>query len=180
MAQKSTVYKADLQIVDMDRGYYENHSLTVAQHPSETDERMMMRILAFGLHASDALSFANGLSVSDEPDLWEKDLTGAIALWVIVGLPDERAIKKACGRASQVVAYSYGHAAKVWATTLKSGNKFDNLTVWNIPENASLVMAKLVERNMKIQLTKQDGVIWILSKDETIEFKLESVKSQGN
>lgn len=177
MAQKSTIYKADLQIVDMDRGYYKNHSLTVAQHPSETDERMMMRILAFGLHASEALSFANGLSVSDEPDLWEKDLTGAIALWVTVGLPDERALKKACGRAFQVVVYCYGHAAKIWATTLKSGNKFGNLSVINIPEQASLALAKLAERNMKIQLTKQDGIIWILSKDETIEFKPEMIKT---
>ena len=90
MALKATIFKADLQIADMDRNYYHDHALTVARHPSETDERMMVRLLAFAQNAHEALSFANGLSTDDEPDLWQKDLTGAIELWIDVGLPDER------------------------------------------------------------------------------------------
>src|SRR4051794_5320453 len=103
MALKSTIYKADLQIADMDRHYYQDHSLTLARHPSETDERLMVRLLAFVRHANESLIFAKGLSDVDEPDLWQKDLTGAIELWIDVGQPDERRMLKACGRASQVV-----------------------------------------------------------------------------
>ncbi|MBZ0093098.1 MAG: YaeQ family protein, partial [Sulfuricellaceae bacterium] len=103
MAIKSTIIKADLQIADMDRAYYHNHALTIAQHPSETDERIMVRVLAFALYADENLAFGKGLSADDEPDLWQKDPTGAIDLWIDVGLPDERAIRKACGRARQVV-----------------------------------------------------------------------------
>src|SRR5487761_2687911 len=115
MTQKSTVFKVDLHIADLDRHYYHDHALTLARHPSETDERMMVRLLAFALHAHEALSFANGLSTDDEPDLWQKDLTGAIELWIDVGLPEERAIRKACGRAGQVCIYSYGgRAAVIW------------------------------------------------------------------
>jgi uncharacterized protein YaeQ len=110
MAIKATVFKADLQIADMDRHYYAGHALTLARHPSETDERMMVRLLAFALFADDALTFGKGMSSDDEPDLWHKDLTGEIKRWIEVGLPDERAIRKACGR-GDVVVISYGRAA---------------------------------------------------------------------
>ena len=90
MALKATIFKADLQIADMDRNHYGNHALTLARHPSETDERMMVRLLAFAIHADEQLSFGKGLSTEDEPDLWQKDLTGAIERWIDVGLPDER------------------------------------------------------------------------------------------
>src|SRR5687768_13263041 len=114
MATGAMIYKADLQIADMDRHYYQNHSLTVARHPSETDERMMVRLLAFTLHADDALAFGRGLSAEDEPDLWKKDLTGAIDLWIDVGQPEERDIRRACGRAKQVVIVCYNRGADVW------------------------------------------------------------------
>ena len=114
MALKSTIYKADLQIADMDRHYYQDHSLTLARHPSETDERLMVRLLAFVRHANESLIFAKGLSDVDEPDLWQKDLTGAIELWIDVGQPDERRMLKACGRASQVVVYSYSSTSAIW------------------------------------------------------------------
>jgi len=102
MALNATIFKAVLQIADMDRNYYRDHALTIARHPSETDERMMVRLLAFVLHAHEALSFGKGLSADGEPDLWQKDLTGAIELWIDVGQPDEKSIRKACGRAKQV------------------------------------------------------------------------------
>jgi uncharacterized protein YaeQ len=114
MALKATIYKAELQIADMDRNYYQEHLLTLARHPSETDERMMIRLLAFAIHASDALTFTKGLFDTEEPDLWQKDLTGAIELWIEVGQPDDKRLMKACGRSEHVVVYSYSATSHIW------------------------------------------------------------------
>src|SRR6187401_1187912 len=114
MALKATIFKAELSVADIDRGVYRDHTLTIARHPSETDERMMVRLLAFALNASELLEFGRGLSAEDEADLIERDLTGAIALWIDVGLPDEREVRKACGRAKQVKVYTYGRGAALW------------------------------------------------------------------
>src|SRR5688572_33449862 len=101
MATGSTIYRADLSIADMDRNYYADHSLTVARHPSETEERLMVRLLAFAVFAAADLEFGRGLSTDDEPDLWRRDLTGLVELWIEVGLPEEKWLRKACGRARQ-------------------------------------------------------------------------------
>src|SRR3546814_18766052 len=115
MATKSTIYKAELQLSDMDRHYYATHALTLAQHPSETEERLMIRLLAFALHADDALEFGRGLSSDDEPDLWRKSLSGEIELWLDLGQPDESRIRKACGRSRAVVVVtSGGRRADIW------------------------------------------------------------------
>ena len=114
MALKATIFKAQLQIADMDRHYYAEHALTLARHPSETDERMMVRLLAFALNADESLEFGKGLSNEDEPALWRKDLTGVIEHWIEVGLPDEKSLRKACGRATQVRLYTYGRGAAKW------------------------------------------------------------------
>jgi uncharacterized protein YaeQ len=115
MALKSTIFKAELSVADIDRGYYRDHILMIARHPSETDERMMVRLLAFALHADDALTFGRGLSTQDEPDVWRRDLTGAIEQWIDVGLPDEREVRKACGRAREVYVLAYGgRAVDLW------------------------------------------------------------------
>lgn len=170
MALKSTIFRAELQIANMDRNYYQSHSVTVARHPSETDERMMMRILAFILHASEHLSFANGLSTPDEPDLWEKDLTGSIVLWIMVGLPDEKTIKRACGRSKSVIVYSFGgSAADLWWSSLSQSLKSANVSVINIDQASSAALAALAERTMKIQATIQDGIIWLSCANVTIE-----------
>ena len=170
MALKATIFKAALQIADMDRNYYHDHALILARHPSETDERMMVRLLAFALHAHEALSFANGLSTDDEPDLWQKDLTGAIDLWIDVGLPEERAIRKACGRAGQVCIYSYGgRAADIWWEQCRSKlERSGNLTVFNLPADASKALAGLAQRNMQLQCTIQEGQIWLADKDQRV------------
>jgi uncharacterized protein YaeQ len=144
MAQKATIFKAALQVADMDRNYYADHALTVARHPSETDERMMVRCLAFALHADDALVFGKGISETDEPDLWKKDLTGAIELWIEVGQPDEKRILKACGRAGRVIVCTYGNNAGLWwkQTENKLG-RARNLVVLNVPAAASAALAKM-------------------------------------
>jgi len=159
MSLKSTVFKAELQISDMDRNYYATHALTLARHPSETDERMMVRLLAFALYADDQLAFGRGLSSDDEPDLWCKSLTGEIELWIDLGQPDESRIRKACGRARQVVVINYsGNAAEIWwnknaASLLRNGN----LTVLDIAPSTVDALAAIADRGMRLQCMVQDG-----------------------
>lgn len=175
MALKSTIYKAEIQISDMGRGYYGDHSLTIARHPSETDERMMVRILAFALHAQGALVLGDSIGNDDEPSLWQKDLTGAIQLWIDVGQPDEKRIRRACGRAAQVFIYAYGggHGVDVWLDQIRSGiERFRNLTIINLPAGAPEDLAGLAQRSMKLQFTIQDNQVWVSDDRETVHLDL--------
>jgi uncharacterized protein YaeQ len=170
MALNATIFKADLTITDMDRGYYATHALVLARHPSETDERMMARLLAFALNADEALAFGKGLSSDDEPDLWQKDLTGAIQLWIEVGLPDEKVVRRACGRAAQVRVYAYGRGAERWWQDARNSlGRSDNLTVVELPQAATQDMAKLAQRSMQLQCTVQDGTVWLTDGARTVE-----------
>ena len=175
MALKATICKASLQVSDMDRNYYAEHALTVARHPSETDERMMVRLLAFALNAHEHLTFGKGLSTDDEPDLWRKDLTGAIELWIDVGQPDEKRLRKACGRATQVVVYSFGGSgAQLWREQIRDTlARCRNLAVQTIPLAASLAMAKLANRAMQLTYTIQDGEVWVANDQDTMHIKPE-------
>jgi len=163
MAIKATIFKANLQIADMERHYYQNHSLTLARHPSETDERMMVRLLAFALHAHEHLEFGQGMTADDEADLWLKDLTGAIELWIDVGIPDEKLIRKACGRSNQVIVYTYGgRIADMWfAQNSSQFERLKNLTIIDLPVQSTQALAKLAQRTMDLQCTIQDGLVWL-------------------
>jgi uncharacterized protein YaeQ len=174
MALKSTIFKADLQISDLDRNYYHDHSLTIARHPSENDVRLMVRLLAFALHADEALVFANGMGTDDEPALWQKDLTGSIELWIDVGQPDEKRIRRACGRAKQVVIYSYGgHGADVWLDRMNGDrDRVRNLTIVSLPATATKALAALAQRSMKLQITIQDGQVWMSDGTETVHIEM--------
>jgi len=179
MAIKATIFKAALQIADMDRHYYADHALTLARHPSETDERMMVRLLAFALYADDALTFGKGLSSDDEPALWHKDLTGAILRWIEVGLPDERAIRKAGGRADQVVVISYGRAADIWWNENRDKlQRMNNLTVLKLSSETTQALGLLANRTMQLQCTIQEGHIMITSDAGMVEIKMDVL--QGN
>lgn len=175
MALKATIFKADLSISDMARNYYGDHSLTLARHPSENDERMMVRLLAFALHADEALAFGNKIGNEDEPDLWLKDPTGAIELWIDVGQPDEKQVRKACGRSRRVVIYTYGgHSADVWWDQARSVlEKSRNLDVINLPAAALPALAKLAQRTMKLQCTIQDGQVWLSDGNGTVHIDLQ-------
>jgi uncharacterized protein YaeQ len=174
MAPKATIHKAQLQIADMDRQYYADHSLTVARHPSETDERMMVRILAFARHAGESLAFGRGLSTDDEPDLWVKDLTGAIEHWIQLGQPDERDIRKACGRARRVTLYTYsGHGASLWweqSATKLAG--LTNLSVIDVDAASVQSLASLAAKSMTLNCTIQDGMLWLASPEHSVEVTL--------
>jgi len=171
MALKSTVFKAEVQVADMDRHHYQTHGLTIARHPSENDQRMMVRVLAFALYADEALAFGRGLSTEDEPALWQKDLTGAIDLWIDVGQPDEKDIRRACGRAAQVVLITYGGpVAEVWWEKIRHKlERLDNLTVLNLSIDEGAALAGLAERTMILQATIQDGSVLLTGGGQAIE-----------
>ena len=163
MALKSTIYKAQLNVADTDRQVYGDYPLTIARHPSETDRRMMLRIFAFARHADEALGFGRGISTDDEPDLWLKDLTGAIQLWVELGNPEPARLRKACGRAAKVVLYAYGdRATPVWWQ--KNGadlQRFDNLTVYQLSDSDGQMLESMAAPNMTLQCTIADGEAWL-------------------
>ena len=163
MALKATICKATLTIADMDRSYYAEHSLTLAQHPSENDERLMVRLVAFALNASETLAFTRGLSTDDEPELWDRDLTGAVDLWIELGLPSEDRIRKACNRASRVRVYAYGgRTAGIWWERLHGKlGRHDNLEVIRLPQDGTEALAAMADKGMNLQCTIQDGQVGI-------------------
>ncbi|HEX2545177.1 MAG TPA: YaeQ family protein [Ramlibacter sp.] len=171
MALKSTVFKAQLAVADIDHGYYADHALTLARHPSETDERMMVRLVALALHAHElqtvcggdgTLAFGKGLSDPDEPDAWLRDFTGATRLWIEVGQPDEVAITKACRQSEKVALYAFHHAAQVWWKGIETKlTRLSNLSVFRIPTEASQSLAALAQRSMQLQATLQEGTLML-------------------
>jgi len=170
MALSATIFKATLQISDLDRNHYAEHELILARHPSETDERMMVRLLAFALHADERLNFTRGLCVDEEPDLWQKGLADEIDVWIEVGLPDERRVRKACGRARQVWLYLYGGRAVEpwWQRNADKLRRFANLRVIELPEKATRGLAGLARRSMRLSCTVQDGEIWLSDEEQSL------------
>ncbi|PIP01551.1 MAG: hypothetical protein COW18_02635 [Zetaproteobacteria bacterium CG12_big_fil_rev_8_21_14_0_65_54_13] len=179
MAIKSTIFKAELEITDMDRNYYQDHNLTIARHPSENDERMMVRLLAFALNASEALQFTRGLSSEDEPEIWQKSLSDEIELWIDLGQPDEKRIRKACGRSRQVLIYTYQQRSSLawWEQQRNKLERFDNLGIVNLPEDTVTQMGLMAKRAMRLQCTIQDGQLWFSNGEQAIEIMPEIWKS---
>ena len=179
MAQKSTIFKVELSVADIDRGYYRDHTLTIARHPSETDERMMVRLLAFALHADERLAFGRGLSTEDEPDLWRRDLTGSIERWIDVGLPDERELRKACGRAREVYVLAYGgRAVELWWQGARDKlERQDQLVVSEVPLEASRALAQMAGRSMRLQVTIEDGHAFVANGATSVPVDLRVLKA---
>lgn len=183
MAIKSTVFKAQLQIADIDHSYYADHALTLARHPSETDERMMVRLAALALHAytlqsvcqGDAtLAFGAGLSDPEDPDISLRDFTGRTRLWIEVGQPEERPIAKACGKSDQVVVYCYSHGADLWWQAIRNKlARLRNLTVWRMPSSTSQAMAAMAQRSMQLQATVQEGQLMLSDARTSVDVECE-------
>ena len=163
MALKATIHKARLQLSDMDRGVYVERALTIARHPSETDERMMIRLLAYALHTpaderDGALDFSKGLWDTDEPDLWLKDLTGTIRHWIDVGQPDERRMLRAASRADRVTVIGYASSTPTWWKGVANKlSRVRNVDVWQVPADESHALGALAERTMQLDVLVQDG-----------------------
>lgn len=166
MALRATIYKAEINVADSDRNYYGSQAVTVAKHPSETEERLMVRLLAYALNTQgdDALVFTRGLSDVDEADLWRLDLTGSIQQWIEVGLPDDRRLLKACGRSDQVIVFAYGRNTAIWWAGIKNKvARVSNLKVYALPVDATLALADLAERNMALHFNILDATVWLTS-----------------
>ena len=171
MAVKSTIFKVELEVTDMDRNHYQDYQLTIARHPSENDERMMVRLLSFALNAHEFLQFTKGLSTDDEPDIWQKSLSDEIELWIDLGQPDEKRIRKACGRAKKVMIYTYQQgSSRVWWQQYQSKlERFENLSVVNFADDAVRELGLMVKRGMRLQCTIQDGSLWLSNGEQAVE-----------
>lgn len=186
MAIKSTIFKANVQIADIDHNYYADHALTLARHPSETDERMMVRLVALSLQAHQlndicngdgVLSFGAGLSDPDEPDVMLTDFTGRKRLWIEVGQPEEKPLLKACSKADAVVLYAFSSSADVWWKTMQNKLiKPTALQVWRIPSDVSKELAKLAQRSMQLQATIQEGMLTLSDSTLSIDITCEHWK----
>ena len=175
MAIKATIFKASVQIADMDRNVYLDHAVTIARHPSETDERMMVRLLAQALNLpadthGGTLELAKDLWETDEPALWHKDLTGEIKHWIEVGQPDDRRLMKASGRAERVTVVAYGASAPIWWSGIATRiTRAANIAVWQIPAEQAQALAGLAQRTMQLQVTVQDGTAWVGDGERSVE-----------
>lgn len=181
MAIKSTIFKASLQIADIDHAYYADQALTLARHPSETDQRMMLRLCALALQAhklqtvcggDGTLSFGAGLSDTDEPDAWLRDYTGRTRLWIEVGQPEDKPLIKACGKADEVVLYCFGHAAEIWWRAMQTRlTRPQNLQVWHIPAAATQALIPMAQRSMQLQATIQEDVLMLDDGGHNVSFE---------
>lgn len=181
MAIKSTIFKASVQLADIDHGYYADHALTLARHPSETDERMMIRLAALALNAhalqddcggDGTLAFGAGLSDPDEPDLWLRDFTGRTRLWIEAGQPEDKPLSKACSKADRVRLYCFNHAAEVWWRGIENKlTRLSNLEVFRVPTVASQELALLAARSMQLQATVQEGMLTLSDAKRSVEIE---------
>ncbi|RYF77321.1 MAG: YaeQ family protein [Comamonadaceae bacterium] len=181
MALKSTIFKASVAVADIDHGYYADHALTLARHPSENDERMMIRLIALALNAhklqsvcdgDGVLGFGAGLSNPDDPDVSLRDFTGRTRVWIEVGQPEDKPLLKACGKADQVLLYAFSHSADIWWRGMESKlARPQNLQVWRIPTAASQQLASLAQRSMQLQATVQEGVLTLGDAATTVDIE---------
>jgi uncharacterized protein YaeQ len=177
MALKAIIHKAKVQIADMDRNLYADHEVTIARHPSETDERMLVRLLVFALNVpadndDGSLEFAKDMWDADEPALWEKDFTGRIKHWIEVGQPDEKRIMQSSGRSDRTSVYSFASSTSQWWAGISSKiSRAKNLTVWQVTNSQAL--AALANRSMKLDVTVQDGSIWMADGPQSVEIVLQ-------
>lgn len=175
MAIKATIYKALVQVANMDLNIYRDHSVMIARHPSETDERMLIRLLAFALNApanddQGPLEFAKDMWDPDEPALWQRDLTGRIEHWIEVGQPDEKRLLRISAKASRVTIYSFGLSTRVWWSGVATKvTRARNLTIWQVPSDQSQALAALAQRSMQLQVTVQDEGIWVGDGTRSVE-----------
>jgi len=184
MALKATIHKARLQVADMDRNVYGDHELTIARHPSETDERMLMRVLAYALYLppdeeKGKLELAKSLWDVDEPDLWQRDLTGQILHWIEIGQPDDRRLAKASSKADRVTVISFAASTPIWWAALQNKlTRAPKVEVWQVDAEVSQALARLSARTIQWQVTIQDGTVWVSDNVHSIEITPKLLKAR--
>ncbi len=178
MAQKATIYKADINLANMDLGVYLDQSLTIAQHPSETLQRMMLRIVAWAMHGNEQLNFTKGLCDEDEPELWQVNYSDEIELWIDLGLPDEKRLKKASVRAQHAVLFAYGEnaAAQWWSQQQTTAQKYNNLTIYMVSDATMAALADLATRTMQLQFSISDGEIWLSCGEQSVLLEISTLQ----
>jgi uncharacterized protein YaeQ len=180
MALKATVHRCELQVVDMDRHHYAEYTLSLAQHPSETDARLMVRLLAFGLFAEEGLQFGKGVSSEDEPDLWQRDLTGAIEHWIELGQPDEARLRRACGRARRVtvIGYQPRSFAPWWEKNAEGLARLRNLEVLELPSGCAEQLGAHLARGMAWQCQVQEGEVLLIN--DAVQISATPIRRQSS
>ena len=177
MALKSTINKATVHLSDMDRNYYDTIQLTIAQHPSETDRRMMIRLIAYVLNASENLQFGKGVSDEDEAAIWRINYSEVIELWIELGQLDDKRLKKACNRAQEVKLYCYGSSVDTWWQQSKSKlNQFSKLSIESFSEETAQALELLADRSMEFQISIQDAQVWLTSGEQSLLIELTKLK----
>jgi uncharacterized protein YaeQ len=177
MALKATIFKATIELADMDRNYYDSLQLTLAQHPSETPQRLMVRLITFVINAHEDLRFGKGVSDEDEAAIWQINYSDEIALWIELGQIDEKRIKKACNKAEQVKLYCYGSSVDTWWSQNKSAlAKYSKLTVEQFETETTDALVNLLTRNMEFQCSIQDGQLWLSSGEESVLVETKKLK----
>lgn len=185
MALKAIISKVQIELADMDRQVYGSHSLTVARHPSETDERMMVRLLAFALNVPENndfgdLELAKDMWEPDEPSLWQRDYTGRMLHWIEVGQPDEKRLSRVCARSERVSVYAFHSSVPVWwAGLCNRMTRTQNLWVWRIPEDQSANLGSLAQRSMELHVSVQDGTVWVTEGERSVQLDLECLLKPG-
>ena len=179
MALSATIYKANINIADIDHGYYAEHTLTLALHPSETTQRLMARIVAFVLNAYQidarcqgdaAFDFGKGLCEPGEPDMALVDFTQSTRLWIDIGQSDDKALAKACSRADQVMLYPYLETAHVWWKGLSNKvSRLNKVGVCYLGDAFATEAETLVQRSMVLQATLQDGSLSLIGGDAVLD-----------
>jgi uncharacterized protein YaeQ len=162
MALKPTIYKAQIELADSDRNCFESLSLTLAKHPSETLERMVVRLLAYCLSCTRGLEFTKGISTADEPDLWVHSDTGEIQNWIEVGHPETPRLRKACGRARQVSVYAFAKSTPTWwRLNSEALNALPHFQVWQLDWAEVQAAANLIERTVQLNASIVGGIIYL-------------------
>jgi uncharacterized protein YaeQ len=173
MALGATIYTFDIELADSDRAVYQTLNLRVAQHPSETPNHLLTRVLAYCLEFAEGIAFSKGLSDPDDPAISVRDLTGALQVWVDIGLPEPERLHRASKAAPRVAVYTHKDPAQ-WAEKLVAAkiHRADKLEVFAIDREWLARFVGRLERRMQFSLARSEGEIYLTVGDTTSQTML--------
>jgi uncharacterized protein YaeQ len=162
MALTATIYNFDIELADQDRGVYESLALRVAQHPSESDEYLIARVLAYLLEYVEGIAFSRGVSDPAEPTISVRDLTGAITTWVDIGTPDADRLHRASKAAARVAVYCHKDPAQ-WLKQLEGGaiHRADALELYALDRELVAALVARLERRVAFSVSVVDRDLYV-------------------